>query len=162
MSQTLMVFNKPTLVVATSQADIATGLSVECQVNSAHLTPAPSYATIPSTGCTGAQQVPGITAYALALAWLTDWTAGDETESLSRFAYAHDGEQVYVELTPNADDVTNSKMSGTFWCAAGGYGGTFGDGAAAATTASWPALGKPTIAPAPVTPLADADAAAAS
>jgi hypothetical protein len=108
---------------------------------------------VPATGCTGAQQVPGITAYALALAWLTDWTAGDETASLSRFAYAHDGEQVWVSLVPNKNDEANSPMTGQFWCAAGGYGSAFGDGSVAATTASWPAIGKPDIAAAVVVPL---------
>lgn len=150
MTQTVMVYNHPTLIVATSEAGLDTGLACECQVNSALLNPAPAYSTVPSTGCTGAQQIPGLTAYALALAWLQDWTAGDETKSLSRFAYEHDGERVWLRLVPDVTDETNSPMTGPFWCAAGGYGGTFGDGSASASTATWPAIGKPTIDPAPV------------
>jgi hypothetical protein len=151
-----MQWTRPTVKIATTQAGLTAGLAVECQLNSSVLTPVPSTVTIPPTGCAPATNAPGTTGWQLDVAWLQDWTAGDDTESLSRFAFEHDTEPVWVQLIPNAADVTNSAMTGQFFMVSGGYGGVFGDGSAAATTATWPAVDKPTVAPA-VVALAAAD-----
>lgn len=145
MPRVLMQWTRPTVKIATTQPGLAAGLAVECQLNSAILTPVPTTVTVPATGCAAATNAPGSTGWQLDVAWLQDWTAGDDTESLSRFAFEHDTEAVWVQLIPNAADVTNSALTGQFFMVSGGYGGVFGDGSAAATTATWPAVDKPTI-----------------
>lgn len=157
MPRTIMQWTRPTVKVATSQAGLTSGLAVECQINSAVVSAVPSTVTIPATGCAGATNAPGTTGWQLDLAWLQDWSAGDETASLSRFAFENDALPVWVELTPNPADATDSKLTGQFFAVSGGYGGTFGDGSAAATTATWPAVDKPVIGPAPTTPAAAAE-----
>lgn len=154
MPRTAMVWTRPTVKVATTQAGLAAGEAVECQITSAVLTPATSYSTIPATGCSAASQSPSATAYSLDLAWLQDWS---DDPGLSRFAWDNDALPVWVQVIPNAADATGSVMEGEFFCASGGYGATFGDGSAAATTASWPAVDKPTIGGPTGAPLADAD-----
>jgi hypothetical protein len=161
MARTLMQWTRPTVKIATTQAGLTAGLAVECQINSAMVTAVPATVTIPATGCAPATNAPGATGWQLDLAWLQDWAAGDDTESLSRFAFEHDTEAVWVQMIPNAADATNSPMTGQFFVVSGGYGGTFGDGSAAATTATWPALDKPTVGPAVVTVAADDEAVAA-
>lgn len=158
MSRTIEQWTRPTVKIATTEAGLTTGTAIECQLNSAVLTSVPSTVTIPATGCAGATNAPGTTGWQLDLAWLTDWSAGDDTVSLSRFAFLHDTEAVWVEMTPNPTDATDSVLTGQFFCVSGGYGGTFGDGSAAATTATWPAVDKPAISAATTTPLVTADA----
>lgn len=154
MPRTVMVWTNPTVKVATTEAGLTAGTAVECQVTSAVLTPSTTYATIPATGCSGPTQSPSQTGHALDLAWIQDW---QNAAGLSRFAWDNDALPVWVEVTPNAADATGSVLTGEFFCASGGYGGTFGDGSAAVATASWPAVNKPDIS-GPTTPLA-ADAA---
>jgi hypothetical protein len=150
MAREVMVWNKPTVVFATTEAGLTDGTAGECQITSASLEPQPVYATIPATGCAGASQSPGLTGYNLVLNWLQDWTKPAD-ESLSRFAWDNDGLPVWVEVTPNVDDPTVS-MTGQFFATSGGFGGTFGDGSAAATTATWPAVSKPDIVSPAATP----------
>jgi hypothetical protein len=150
MARTVMRFNNPTLKVATTQAGLTTGLAAECQVTSAIVQAAPAYVTIPATGCAGATQSPGITGYSLVLNWLQDWTKPAD-ESLSQFAYANDGKQVAFELIPDAADPT-TKISGDAYCAAGDFGGVFGDGSAGTATATWPCLAQPTVTAPAATP----------
>jgi hypothetical protein len=157
MPRTVMVFNAPTLKVATTELGLATGQTVECQVTSARVTVAPVYNEIPATGCSGASQSPGLSGYALELAWLDDWTVA-APGGLSYFAWANDGKEVWFELQPDAADATQ-KITGHAYAAAGGYGGTFGDGSAATSTATWPCVEKPDV-PAPVVAAAGAGAAA--
>lgn len=146
MAQTVMRYNNPTLKVALTEAELATtGLAVECQANSAVVTAQPSYSTIPSTGCSGATQSPGLTAFQLDLVFLQDWTV----DGLSRFAWDNDGKPAWVELAPDAGDPT-ATITGEVYVAAGSYGGTFGDGSAAQSTVAWPFIGKPDIAPATI------------
>ena len=162
MPRTVMTWTKPTVKIALTEAELTTaGLAIECQVNSAMLTPQPATVSIPATGCAPATNSPGATGFQLDLAWLQDWSAAD-AESLSRFAWDNDTEQVWVQVVPNKDDATTAVMTGPFFCVTGGYGGTFGDGSAGATTASWPAVDKPTIAPNTIVLAADADATAAA
>jgi hypothetical protein len=147
MPRTVIILNNPTLKVATDQAGLATGQAVECQVTSAVVTAQPKYQTIPATGCAGETQSPGLTGWQLDLAWLQDWGTA-APGGLSWFAMANDGKPVWFELTPDAT-VPTEKVSGEAFCAAGSYGGTFGDGSPAVATASWPLLSAPTT-PAPV------------
>jgi hypothetical protein len=154
-----MQWTRPTLKVATTEAGLTTGLAVECQVNSAMVDPVATTVAIPATGCAPATNAPGATGWVLNLTWLQDWSAGDDTASLSRFAFEHDTEPVWVSLIPAAADATNSPLTGQFFCVSGGYGGTFGDGSAGATTTAWPAVDKPTIGPAVITLAADAETA---
>lgn len=150
MPREAMVWNRPTVRVATTQGGLATGAAVECQVTSAQLTPQPVYQTIPATGCAGATQSPGITGFQLELAWLQDWTLPAD-ESLSQFAWANDGLPVWVEIQPDSTDATVA-LEGEFFAVSGGFGATFGDGSAAATTATWPAVAKPALTAPAATP----------
>jgi hypothetical protein len=143
MAREPMIWNRPTMKVATSQAGLTAGTAVECQVTEARLNPTPTYSEIPSTGCAGATQSPGLTGYTLAVSWLQDWSK-PAAESLSRFAWDNDGMPVWVELVPDSTDSTVS-MEGQFYCASGGFGAVFGDGSAADTSADWPAVSKPDI-----------------
>ena len=144
MPRTAMVWNQPTVKVALTEAELTAGaVAAECQLTRAELVPQPTYATIPATGCAGATQSPGLTGYNLELDWLQDWTKPAD-ESLSQFAWANDGLPVWAEVQPNKDDATVT-MTGQFYCASGGFGATFGDGSASATSASWPAITKPDI-----------------
>lgn len=151
MARQPMVWNHPTVKVALTEAELATGaVAAECQITSAMLEPQPVYATIPATGCAGATQSPGLTGYNLVLNWLQDWTKPAD-ESLSQFAWANDGKAVWAEVLPDAADTTVS-MTGQFFATSGGFGGTFGDGSAAATSATWPAVEKPDIVAPAATP----------
>ena len=156
MAREVMGWNKPTLIVATTETGLDTGLAVECQVNSAVLTPVPTSQTIPATGCAPATNSPGITGWQLELAWLQDWTK-PRAESLSWFAWDNDAAQVWARLIPNRDDANAMDMEGPFFAVSGGFGGTFGDGSAAATSATWGAVDRPEITPATVVPPAAAD-----
>jgi len=153
MARTVMIFNNPTLKVADTELGLATGTAVECQVTSARVTVAPVYNEIPATGCSGASQSPGLSGYALDLAWLDDWTV----DGLSQFAWQNDGKEVWFELTPDTA-VAAQKITGHAYASAGGYGGTFGDGSAAVSTATWPCVEKPVV-PAPVVAAAEAPVA---
>lgn len=146
MPRVVQIYNSPTLKVATTEAGLASGQGVECQVTSAIVTAQPTYQTIPSTGCAGASQSPGLTGYQLELAWLQDWNAA-APGGLSYFAYTNDGGEVWFELTPDSADAT-TKLTGHAFCSAGGFGGTFGDGSAATATATWPLVEPPEV-PAP-------------
>ena len=146
MPREAMVWNTPSLKVATSEAGLASGTAVECQVSRAELIPQPVYNTIAATGCSGASQSPGTTGWSLELVWLADWTK-PEAESLSWFAWNNDGKPVWVELIPDRDAVAQIAMTGQFFAVAGGFGATFGDGSAATSTNSWPAVDKPEVAP---------------
>lgn len=159
MSRTVMVLNQPTLKVASTEAGLVAGQSVECQVTSAVVNGSPNYSTIPSTGCAGATQSPGRTSFALELAWLQDWTTPDPG-GLSYFAWNNDGKAVWIELTPDVDDVAQ-KLTGQVFCAAGSYGGVFGDGSSAVSTATWPFVDKPVIPVPAVGGTRDAEAAPA-
>jgi len=143
MATTVMVLNRPTLKVSDTEAGIAAGLAVECQVNQARVECTPNYNTIPATGCSGATQSPGQDSWSLELIWLDDWTAA-AAESLSRFAYENSGSQVWYELTPDTD-VPTVKVTGSAYCASGGVGGTFGDGSAAQSTVTWPCIERPLV-----------------
>lgn len=146
MAREVMTWSRPTVVIATTQGGLDTAAAFECQVTSAVLTPQPVYNTIPATGCAGATQSPGRTGFNLDLAWLQDWTKPAD-ESLSRFAYDNDATSAWVRIVHDSTAVAGDQvdMEGQFFVAAGGYGGTFGDGSAGATTASWPAVDKPAI-----------------
>lgn len=146
MARTVMILNHPTLKVATTEAGLTTGQAVECQVTSAVVQASPNYSTIPATGCAGQTQSPGLTSFALNLAWLQDWDAA-APGGLSWFAWENDGKAAWVELTPDTADPT-SQLTGQVYVAAGDYGGTFGDGSAATATSTWPFVSKPDI-PAP-------------
>jgi hypothetical protein len=155
-----MTWNNPTVVIAATQAELDTAPAVECQITSAMLTPQPVYNTVPATGCAGASQSPGRTGFQLDLAWLQDWTIED---GLSRYAYDNDASSAWVRIIHDSTVLAANQvdMEGQFFVAAGGFGGTFGDGSAGATTAAWPAVDKPTITtPAPIAAATDTPAAA--
>ena len=143
MPRTVMILNNPTLKVATTEAGLTSGQSVECQVTSAAVTASPSFVTIPATGCAGATQSPGLTGFQLDLAWLQDWQA-PPPGGLSRFAFENDARPVWFELTPDAADAT-TKVTGEAYAVSGAIGGTFGDGSAATATATWPLVNKPDV-----------------
>lgn len=143
MAREVMKWTTPIVRIALTEGGLATGAQMECQITSAELQPQPQYQTIPATGCAPAAQSPGRTGWQLVLNWLQDWSKPAD-ESLSRFLFDHDGEEVWVELEPVAGDATVGAVVHTF-AVSGGFGGTFGDGSVAATTATMPALDTPDI-----------------
>jgi hypothetical protein len=143
MPRTVMVLNQPTLKVSTTQAGLATGQAVECQVTSAVITASPNFSTIPPTGCAPSAQSPGATSFALDLAWLQDWSVGTPG-GLSWFALQNDGKAVWFELTPDKT-VSTQKVTGNAYCVTGSYGGEFGTGNPATATATWPMLTGPAV-----------------
>jgi hypothetical protein len=155
MARNVIVLNNPVLKLADTQLALATATAYECQVTSAVITPQPVYNTVPSTGCAGASQSPGITGWQLDLAWLQDW---GQTDSLSHYAYTNDGVAKWFSLTLDSIGMPTQTAEGQAYVSAGGYGGTFGDGSAAAATATWPCLDKPTV-PAPAA-VAESESAA--
>lgn len=159
MARVVLVLNQPILKLAATQAGLTSGQAVECQVTSAVVKGTPNYQTIPATGCAGASQSPGLTSFALELAWLQDWQVATPG-GLSYFAWNNDGKKAWIEFTPDST-VASQKLTGEVFVAAGSYGGTFGDGSAAVDQSTWPFTAKPTI-PAPTAVAADADQAAAA
>ena len=143
MPRTVITLNNPTFKLADTEAGLTAGTAFECQLTQAIIAPQPSFNTIPATGCAGATQSPGLTGYQLELAWLQDWTAAGG--GLSGYAFENDGTSKWYELVPDINEPT-VKASGQCYVVAGGFGGTFGDGSAAATTSTWPCLDKPNIA----------------
>ena len=155
MPREAMVWNFPTVKAALTEAALAAAPALECQVTSAVLTPQPVFNTIPATGCAAASQSPGQTGWQLDLAWLQDWSKA-EADSLSWFAWNNDAQVVWIEIVPDKNDTTPLELVGEFYCVSGGFGATFGDGSAAATTATWPAREKPEITQAVALAAADA------
>lgn len=146
MPRVVETWNHPTVVIAKTQAELDTAPTMECQLTAANLVPVPAFTPIASTGCEGAGQSPGRTAFNLDMAWLTDWTKPAD-ESLSRFAWDNDATAAWVRIVHDSTAAVGAEvdMEGQFFVTTGGYGGTFGDGSAGAATASWPAVSKPTI-----------------
>jgi hypothetical protein len=64
---------------------------------------------------------------------------------LSGYAYTNDTMPKWFSLTVDSVDNPTVVATGQCYVVAGAYGGTFGDGSAAAATASWPCLDKPDI-----------------
>jgi len=155
MPREVMTWNRPTVLIAPTQAglDDPDVLTAECQATSAMLTPQPVTNPVPSTGCAPGVSSPGRTGFQLDLAWLQDWTKPAD-ESLSRYAWDHDTETAWVRIVHDSTAASGLEvdMEGQFFVVAGGYGGTFGDGSVAPTTAAWPAVDKPTITSPAVTP----------
>jgi len=154
MARTLLILTNPTLELADDQAGLDTGTAFECQITSAAITPQPTSQTIPATGCAPATNSPGKTGYSLDLAWLQDWNAEDG--GLSKYAYDNDTLPKWFRLTADKNAAVGSEVvaEGQAYVVAGAFGGTFGDGSAAAATATWPCLDKPAITVPDVTPLA--------
>lgn len=152
MARSVLILNNPTLVLADTQAGLEAGDAFECQITSARLTPAPTYQTVPSTGCAPASQSPGRTGWQIDAAWLDDWGADP---SLSQYAFDHDTEAIWYRFVADSVQYPDLKAEGQVYMAPGGYGGTFGDGSAAASTATWPCVDVPAITNV-VVPLADA------
>jgi hypothetical protein len=158
MARTAIILNNPTVTFADTLIGLDTSPTFECQLISAVITPQPVYNTIPATGCAGATQSPGRTGFSLDLTWLTDWGA---VESLSQFAWDNDGTATFFRFTDDGTAAAGAATTaeGQAYVAAGGFGGTFGDGSAAQTTATWPCVDKPTIGPSVVAAAADTSAA---
>lgn len=154
MPRTVITLNNPTFKLADTEAGLSAGAAYECQLTQAIIAPQPVFNTIPATGCAPATQSPGRTGYQLELAWLQDWSAPGG--GLSGYAFENDGTSKWFELVPDAADAT-VKATGQCYVVAGGFGGAFGDGSAAATTSTWPCLDKPVI----TTPVLAATAAKA-
>jgi hypothetical protein len=149
VARTVITLNNPILKLADDQAGLAASTDVfECQLTSAMITASPVFNTIPATGCAPASQSPGRTGYSLDLAWLQDWTAAGG--GLSGYAFANDGLPKWFSFTLDSVGAPTVVATGQVYVVAGGFGGTFGDGSAAATTATWPCVDTPDITPAAV------------
>lgn len=143
MARTVITLNNPVIKFADTQAGLAAATAYECQVTEARITGAPNYNTVPSTGCEGASQSPGLTSYSLDIAWLQDWT--EPGGGLSGWAFDNDATAQWFSFQLNSTDAT-VKAEGQVYVTAGSYGGVFGDGSAAnVDTVSWPCIGKPDI-----------------
>lgn len=155
MARTVLRFNNPTLKLADTEAGLSTGTAYECQVTSAVVTANPTFQEIPATGCAPATQSPGQTGYQLDVEWLQDWNA--PAGGLSGYAFENDGAPKWIEIVPDVADPT-TKLTGQVYIVAGNFGGTFGDGSAGVSTATWPFVDKPVV----TTPVAAAAARASS
>lgn len=156
MSRTVITLNNPILKLADDEAGLAASTEVfECQLTSAVITANPVFNTIPATGCAPASQSPGKTGYQLDLAWLQDWTAPGG--GLSGYAMENDGLKKWFSFTLDSVGAPAVVATGEVFVVAGGFGGTFGDGSAAATTATWPCVDTPTITPATLAAEAEAE-----
>ena len=142
MARTVITLNRPVFKLADSEAGLTSGATYECQLTSATITANPQFQTIPATGCAPSSQSPGLTQWQLDMAWLQDWSAPGG--GLSGYAYTHDTEQKWFSFQLSADDPT-VVATGQVFVVAGGYGGTFGDGSAAAASSTWPCVDKPDI-----------------
>jgi hypothetical protein len=143
MPRTVITLNNPVVKFADTQAALTTAAAYECQVTEARITASPNYNEVPSTGCAGASQSPGLTGFALDIAWLQDWT--QPGGGLSGYAFDNDTAAKWFLFQLSATDAT-VKAEGQVYVTAGSYGGVFGDGSAAATeVVSWPCLAKPAI-----------------
>ena len=155
MPRTVLTLNNPIFKVADNEAGLTAGEAYECQLTSAVITPVPVFNTVPATGCAPAAQSPGRTGFNLDLAWLQDWTAPGG--GLSGYAWDNDTEAKWFSLAVDSVGAPTVVATGQAYVVAGGYGATFGDGSAAATTATWPCLDKPDIVtPAPAAAMAEA------
>lgn len=143
MARTVLVLNNPLFMVADTQAGLDAGEAFECQLTSALINPQPTTQTIPATGCAPATNSPGKTGYQLDLAWLQDWSA--PAGGMSNYAFTNDGTSKWYRLVADKNATPQVIAEGQAYVVAGGFGGTFGDGSAAATTATWPCLDKPEI-----------------
>lgn len=149
MARNVIVLNNPKVTFADTEAGLTTGDPYQCQLTAATLTPVPVYQTIPSTGCAGASQSPGLTGWQMDAAWLQDWGSDP---SLSRYAFDNDGQPKWFSIELDSIGLPDVQATGQLYMAAGAYGGTFGDGSAASATATWPLLSKPVIPALPVIP----------
>lgn len=156
MARTVLRLTNPTVTLADTLIGLDTSPAFECQMTSATITPVPQTQTIPSTGCAPSADSPGKTKWQIDAAWLQDWGA---TDSLSQYAFDHDTELVWYRFEADTVEAPQVKAEGQLYLAAGGYGGTFGDGSAAVATATWPCLDKPTIVAALAAAAADTGAA---
>jgi hypothetical protein len=139
MPQTLLKLDDPVITIADTEAELTTGLAIECQMSAATLTSTPNLTDVPKTGCYPPTQIVGDPTYALEIAWIQDWT---DAAGVSRMAHAFNGERHWVSFLLDADDpltVTTAEVT----VAEGQYGGTFG--ALAVATATWPIIGTPTF-----------------
>jgi hypothetical protein len=143
MARTVITLNNPIFKLADDEASLATGEAFECQLTSAVITANPVFNTIPATGCAPATQSPGRTGYQLDLAWLEDWTAS--AGGLSGYALENDGAAKWFSFALDSVGAPTVVATGQCYVVAGGFGGTFGDGSAAATAATWPLLDAPTV-----------------
>lgn len=143
MPRTALVLNNPIFKLADTEVGLTAGTAYECQLTSAAITPQPQMNTIPSTGCAPATQSPGRTQWQLDMAWLQDWSASGG--GLSGYAYTNDTLPMWFSLALDSVGAPTVVATGQVYVVAGAYGGTFGDGSAAAATATWPCLDKPDI-----------------
>lgn len=142
MPRTVMVYSQPIVRVAATEEALATGDAFECQVTSAIISTNVTFNTIPSTGCAGATQSPAAPGYQLDIAWLQDWKSPGG--GLSGWAWANKLKAMWVEIVPDKDDDTVAAR-GPVYVSPGQFGGTFGDGSAAISNATWPYVDEPEI-----------------
>ena len=144
MAREVITLNNPVFKLADTEAGLAAGQAYECQLTSATITSTPVMNTIPSTGCAPESDSPGRTKFSIDLAWLQDWSA--PAGGLSGFAYTNDTARKFFSFTLDSVNAPTVIATGEVFVVAGGFGGVFGDGSAAATTATWPCVDKPDIA----------------
>jgi hypothetical protein len=119
--------------------DVASPVSVECQVTSAAITSTPNLITVPATGCEGSSQMPAASTYALALTFLQDW---GQTDSLSQLLWDGEGDLSEFSIALATDPLV-PVATGSVRLVAGSYGGDFSQ--PLSSTVTLPCQGKPVI-----------------
>lgn len=137
---TVITITDGVLLLADTEAGLATGIGYECQVTEASINATPNLQTVPATFCAPESQVPAATGFELAVTWLQDWSAPGG--GLSNFAFIHDTEEKWFSLALDAD-LDTVLATGQVRLVAGAYGGAAGTPLTA--TATWPLATKPTI-----------------
>jgi hypothetical protein len=142
MPRIVVKYTNPTLKVADTEAGLTTGTAFECQITSAVVAVTPVTSPIAATGCVGQTDEVGASKFALVLAWLDD--VSSET-GLTQYAWDEAGEVKWFELVPDKNATPTVGIKGTATVVEGPLGGTFGDGSAGTSGATWPCQTKPTI-----------------
>ena len=146
MPRTVIILNNPIFKLADTEAGLTAGDGLRVPTHVGDRSPRnPQFNTIPATGCAPALAVAG----------------PDRLATRPGMAAGLDGSRpVASPATPSPTTrpkwfsasrstpsrIRRSSPRARCYVVAGGYGGTFGDGSAAAATATWPLLDKPEIA----------------
>ncbi len=139
MPQVLVTLNDPVVMIADTEAGLATGVAIECPLTALTLTSTPNLTEVPQTGCYPPTSIVGDPTYALDVAWLQDWP---DPAGVSRMTHAFNGDRKWISFLLDADDATTEVIAETT-IAEGSYGGTFGG--LAVSAANWPINGNPTF-----------------
>ncbi|HEY6416334.1 MAG TPA: hypothetical protein VIX41_08855 [Acidimicrobiales bacterium] len=142
MPLTLIPFENPTLVLADTEAGLATGDAFECQLTTAELIAAANLVQVEQTPCNPPSQIPGRESWSLHVIWYQDWTAAGG--GLSGYAKANRGTTKWFKLVLDALTAPTVAATGQVWIGSGGFGGQVGPTPVKADV-TWPCFDEPDI-----------------